>query len=131
MDVFLKASAAVLITVILNLTVSKQSKDMSILIVVAGCCAVLIAALTYLKPIVDFINKLKKLIGFEQELINVILKAVGIGILSEITNLICVDSGNASLGRSLQILATVVIIWISLPIFNQLLDLLEQVLGTI
>lgn len=131
MDVFLKASVAVLVTVILYLTVSKQSKDISVLIAIAGCCAVVLAALTYLKPVIEFINNLKSMIGMENELINVILKAVGIGIIAEITSLICSDSGNSSLGKSLQILASAVILWLSLPIFDKLLELLDQILGAI
>ncbi len=131
MDVFLKTAAATLVTAILYLAVSKQSKDVSALISIAGCCAILLAALTFLRPIIEFINKLKTMIGFEHELINVILKAVGIGMIAEITGLICSDSGNASLGKSLQILASAVILWISLPVFNQLLELLDQVLGAI
>ncbi len=131
MDVFLKAAAAVLVTVILYLTVSKQGKDMSTLIAISGCCAIVLAALTYIRPIVEFISKLKTMIGFENELVNVILKAVGIGMIAEITGLICSDSGNASLGKSLQILASAVILWISLPIFDQLLELLDQILGAI
>jgi len=131
MDVFLKATGAVLITVILYLTVSKQNKDISALIAITGCCAVMLAVLTYLRPVIDFIKKLKSMIGFENELINVLLKAVGIGIIAEITTLICTDSGNASLGKTLQILASAVILCISLPIFDQLLELLEQILGAI
>lgn len=131
MDVFLKAAAVVLVTVILYLTVSKQSKDISMLIAIAGCCAVMLAALTYLRPIIEFVNTLKNMIGIENDLVNVILKAVGIGIIAEITCLICSDSGNASLGKSLQILTSAVILWISLPIFDKLLELLDQILGAI
>lgn len=131
MDVFLKTAAAAMVTVIIYLTVSKQNKDISMLITVAGCCAVMLAAATYLKPVIDFINKLKTLAGTDHELINVIIKAVGIGIIAEITAMICTDSGNASLGKSLQILASAVILWLSLPVFDQLLELLEQILGAI
>ena len=131
MDVFLKATGAVLITVILYLTVSKQNKDISTLIAITGCCAIMLAALTYLSQVIEFIKKLKSMIGFDNELINILLKSVGIGIITEITTLICSDSGNASLGKTLQILASAVILCISLPIFNQLLELLQQILGTI
>ena len=131
MDVFLKATGAVLITVILYLTISKQNKEISSLVAITGCCAVMLAASSYLRPIIEFIKKLKLVIGFDNELINVLLKAVGIGIIAEITTLICTDSGNASLGKTLQILASAVILCISLPIFDQLLELLQQILGAI
>ena len=131
MDIFLKTAAAVLVTVILYLTISKQNKDISMMIAITGCCLVVLAAITYLKPVIEFINRLKSMIGIETELVNLILKAVGIGMIAEITSLICADSGNASLGKSLQILASAVILWISLPIFDQLLELLNHILGAI
>ena len=131
MDVFLKAAGAVLITVILYLTVSKQSKDISALITITGCCLIMLAAVTYLRPVIEFITKLKSIVGFGNELISVLRKAVGIGIIADITTLVCTDSGNASLGKTLQILASAVILCISLPIFDQLLELLQQILGAI
>lgn len=131
MDVFLKTAAAVLVTVVLYLTVSKQGKDISVLITVAGCCFILFAVMSYLKPIVAFIEKLKTIGGLDSDLVHVLLKAVGIGLISEITGLICTDAGNASLGKTLQILSGAVILWISLPIFEQLLELLENILGAI
>ncbi len=131
MDVFLKTAAAVLITAVLYLTVSKQGKDISVLITVAGCCFVLFAAISYLEPIVDFIEKLKTIGGLDDDFVNVLLKAVGIGMIAEITGLICADAGNASLGKTLQILSGAVILWISLPIFEELLELLENILGAL
>ena len=69
--------------------------------------------------------------NLEPELLHSVLKAVGIGLLAELTGQICADSGNASLGKSLQILATAVILWLMLPLFTQLIDLLEEILGAI
>lgn len=131
MDVFLKTSAAVLITVVICLTVAKQGKDFSVLIAISGCCLVILAAATYLKPVISFIDKLQSIGDLDNDLIHVLLKAVGIGMLSEITGMICSDAGNASLGKTLQILAAAVILWLSLPIFTQLLELLENILGAL
>lgn len=131
MDVFLKISGTVLVSVILYLTVSKQNKDISMLITIAGSCMVILAAVSFLKPIIDFTNKVSVTAGLDDTIIRVILKAVGVGIITEITCLVCTDSGNASLGKAVNILASAVIIWMSLPIFDQLLELIDQVLGAI
>lgn len=131
MDIFLKTVAAVLITVVLYLVVSKQGKDICVLITVAGCCLVLFAAISYFRPIIDFLHKLQSVGKLDADLVEVILKAVGIGIISEITGLICADAGNASIGKTLQILAGAVILWISLPIFEQLLELFDRILGAL
>jgi hypothetical protein len=47
---------------------------------------------------------------------------------AEIAELICADSGNQALGKSVQILASFVIIVIAIPLFTALLDLIEEVI---
>ena len=49
----------------------------------------------------------------------------------EITSLICTDAGNAALGKSVQILATCGILWLSIPLFTSLIDLLNKILGEV
>ena len=128
MDTFIKATAGVLIALILCLVLAKQGKDLSILLVLLVSCMVLSAALTYLQPVLDFFNKLTVIGKLNTELIGILLKAVGIGLLSEIASLICADAGNSALGRTLQIMASTVILALSVPIFTQLLELIETLL---
>ncbi len=131
MNDFIKAVAIALIAVVLGLILAKQNKDISVLLTLAVCAVIVIVALEYLHPVIDFFRKLKVLGQLDSELFGVLLKAVGIGLLSEITGLICTDSGNGALGKTLQILSTAVIIWISLPLLNSLLDLVGKILEAV
>jgi len=120
-----------LITVVLCLTLAKQGRDISLLLSVFVCCAVIAVALTYLKPVIDFIRRLQTLGQLDGDMMEILLKAVGIGLLAEITGLMCADAGNASLGKGLQILASCVILWISIPMLESLLELIDNLLGAI
>lgn len=131
MENFLKASAVVLLSVVLGLILAKQNKDISLLLTMAVCCIVAVAALSYLHPVIDFFRKLMQIGQLDSELLTILLKAVGIGLLSEITVLICADSGNAALGKAIQILATAVILWLSLPLLDNLLELIEKILEAV
>ena len=131
MDIFLKASAGTLVAVILVLILSKQGKDMSVLLVIAMCCMVIMAAVSFLRPIKDLIINLQQVNRWETETLTILLKAVGIGLVSEVTCLICADSGNAALGKTLQFMASAVILWLSIPLINELLELLDNILGAI
>ena len=46
-------------------------------------------------------------------------------------SLICSDAGNSALGKTLQILGAVAVLWLSIPLINSLIALLEQILGDI
>ncbi|MBE6917368.1 MAG: hypothetical protein E7470_05670 [Ruminococcaceae bacterium] len=128
---FLQVAAGIFVAVILGIIVSKQSKDISLLLSIGACCMALAVLSWYLDPILDLIARLERIGFMQQEWISVILKAIGIGLLVEIGSLICVDAGNAALGKTLQIIGTVVILWLAVPLMAQLLDLLERVLGEV
>lgn len=128
MVIFIKAVAAVLAALILHLMLSKQSKDFSLLLTLGVCCMIATAALQYFEPVIDFFDNLQTIANLDPDMLRIILRAVGIGLLSEITGTICADSGNAALGKTLQILASSVILWISLPLFNGLFELIEGIL---
>lgn len=131
MDTFMKALAGVLVTLVLYLVLTKQSKDISILLTVMVCCMITAAAVRYLEPVFDFFDKLKILGQLDSDMLGILLKAVGIGLLAEVTGLICADAGNSALGKTLQILASSAILWLSVPLFTSLIELVEEILVSI
>lgn len=131
MDTFLKITAGVLVTVILTITLSKHEKEMTILLVTAVCCMVAATALSYIEPVIDFLQQLCQIGNLNSEMFRTLFKAVGIGLLSEIACTICTDSGNHSLSKVLQILTTSLILCISIPILSELMTLVDEILGAL
>ena len=128
---FWQAIAAVLLTVVVGIALSKQGKDSQLLLTLAVCCMVLGVAMSYLSPVISFIQKLQSIGQLNSELLQILLKSVGIAMVGEIAGLICSDGGNAALGKSIQLLSGAVILWLSLPLLQQLLDLLQDILGEV
>ena len=131
MEIFAKAVSIALITVVLCLFVSKRDKEISTLLSLLTCCMLLIVAVRYMNPILQFIEQLRSMGNMNEELIAILMQAVGIGLLSQIMGSVCTDAGYAAIGRALQLLATVVMMFISLPAFRSLLDLLEGILSAL
>lgn len=131
MSVFLKATAGVLTALILWLSLNKNTKDLSVLLTLAVSAMILTAAFAFLQPVVDFVRKIVSLGDLDDDLLSVILKVVGIGMIGEICTLICKDAGNESMGKALQIMSAIVVLWISVPVFEKLLSLLDKILGTV
>lgn len=129
MEQFLQAAGAVLLAVVLILTLGKQGQDMAALLTIGVCCMVMLVAATYLRPVMEFLEKLEILGNLGPDIVGILFKIVGIGLLSEVASVICSDSGNASLGKVLQILGSAVILWLSIPIYTALFDLIRGVLG--
>lgn len=129
MALFLQGCAAVLLAVILILMLGSHGKEMGNLLSLAVCCMVAVIALRYLRPVIDFVEELETIGQLDGELVQILLKAVGIGILSEIAALVCNDAGNASLGKAVQLLGTAVILWLALPLLTALVELIQKILG--
>lgn len=131
MDIFLKATIGSLVALILYLILGKHGKDISTLLTLAVCCMLGISAMQCFKPVIDFLQQLKQISNLNSDMFQTILRTVGIGLLSEIASLICIDAGNAALGKTLQMLAGAVVLWLSLPILSQFTDLIEEVLKSV
>ena len=131
MDIFLKVTAGVLVVTIVTLTISRYSSDISLLLTMLVCAMVLISAVTLLKPVIEFMRRLVKIGGIENEVFHILLKSAGIGLISQVACTICSDGGNQSLSKALQFLATTVILMLCLPLFERLLQIVETVLGGI
>lgn len=128
MEEFLKAVGVVLITLILSSLLASRDKTFSSILTILVCTTVLIFGLLFLAPVLDFLRWLEELALFQGDMMKILLKVTGISLLSEITALLCTDSGNASLAESLRIFSSILILWISLPIFQALLDLIRGML---
>jgi stage III sporulation protein AD len=125
---FFQIASGVMIAVILGLAVSKQGKDMTLLLSMAVCCMVLVAAAGYLEPVLSFLESLQDLGKLDSGMTGVILKTVGIALVAEIASVICSDAGNAAMGKTVQTLAAAVILWLSLPMMQALVELIQQIL---
>lgn len=128
MDGIIKAASAALITAVLCLVLAKQGKDSAILLTILVCAMILSVAMGYLRTVTDFISTLEALVNLEGDHFRVLLKITGIGLLCETASLICADAGNAALGKALQILGTVLILCLSIPLLQQLLELIRGIL---
>lgn len=126
---FWKACAGVLMAAILVLVLGKQEKDLALLLGMAACAGVLTTAFFFLEPVLEFLRKLETMVGLQSGVLGTLLKITGIGLVSEIASMICQDSGNASLAKGMQLLAGAVMLSLSLPVMDMLLELMQTILG--
>ena len=131
MSGYFQAAAGAMVTVIAVFCLGKEGKHTAMILVLGVCAMILMVMLSYLEPVIAFIHRLCDAGNLDQELISQILKAVGIALIGEIASLICIDSGNASLGKAIHLLSAAVILRISLPLVHKMLYLLEGILGEV
>ena len=131
MNVFWKVAAGILTAVILWLNVNRTNKDMAILMSLSVCAMALTACVAFLEPVITFVRKLQDVGRLDNDLVSIVLKSVGVGIVTEIAVLTCKVAGNESMGKTLQFVSAVAILWMAIPVFEQLLILLDGILGAL
>lgn len=131
MERYYGATALIVLTVVLVLVIRKHSGEIAMLLGLCGCCVVFAVAIGFLTPVVSFVRRLQQLTMLDNEMLQILLKVTGVSFTSEIAATVCADAGNTALAKSLQMLSTVVILYLSLPMLQALLDLVEQILGAL
>lgn len=131
MDLFIKNVAFFLVCAILALYLQNIGKEFSVLLVLGACAIGFVVFGTFLSPIMDFLQRLRSITDLDDTLLQVLLKAMGVCILTEMASTVCNDAGCASLGKVLQILSSAAILWISIPLLDKLLDMILKILGGI
>ena len=131
MDIFIRFVAVTLICLIVYLVLVKQNKDFSLLLTIAASCMILAGCMSYLQSVIGFFARLESIGNLNNDLTGILFQAAGIGILSEICAMVCSDSGNSSLAKVIQLVATAIILYISLPLFNGVLDIIGSLLGEV
>lgn len=131
MTLFFKAAALAMISAILSMVVGKQEKDSGLLISIAACTMITAITITFLEPVFTFIHQLESLGNLKSDMLQVLTRVLGIGIISEVASMICTDAGNATLSKAIQLLGSAVILYLSIPMFTSLIDMIEEILGAI
>ena len=127
----MKAAGAVLITSLAGLALGKDASQFKSLLALGCCALVLLLGTSFLQPVMDFLRELEDLGGMNPELVRILMKVTGICITAQFAGMVCTEAGNGSLAKALEILAAIVILWLSIPVFRGLLSLIQGILGGI
>lgn len=128
MELFWKTSAGTLIALVLILSVGRQEKDIALVLAMTASAMAAVVAFSFLEPVLAFLFRLEQTGIHPPGILKTLLKTAGIGILTETVGMICQDSGQSSLARGMQLLGTAAILYLSLPVFEYFLELMESVL---
>jgi stage III sporulation protein AD len=123
-----KAAGMVVITVILSATIGKKEKDLAVALTVTVCCAVAYLAIETLSDVITFLWEISSIFDYQRPFLQIMLKIVGVAVITEITTLISADAGCSSLEKAMQLLGNATILSLSLPLFDCFVDIVQEIL---
>lgn len=129
MTEYLRWTAVTLIGLILALVLGKQSKELGLLLTLGVCTLVSIGALAFLEPVTELLRELREMGELDGQALTILIKCAGIAMLSELACILCTDAGEGAMGKTLSLLSSGAMLWLSLPLLRQLLELIGEVLA--
>ena len=95
--------------------------------IIAGVLILTLASGT-LSGIIDMINSISSKTNTNSEFLVILIKITGIAILTEFAVSICKDSGESAIASKVDIGGKIIIISMSIPIINALIDTVVKIL---
>lgn len=129
MEIFWKAAAVMILTVILSAALGKMEKNFSAVLTVLACCVIMTTAVHYLRSVLDFLWQLERLSEYQNSFPGTLLQLSAVSLMTEITSMIGADTGNQTLGKAMQILGNAVILCLSLPLLESFLSIVQEIMG--
>ena len=131
MEYYLQAVAMILITALFGILLDGEGRRFVPIVSLAACCMIFWGMVRYLEPMLDLLKRIQELADISAQMLSVLVKAVGISMIARLAQTICKDAGQNALAGAVGILSDGVLLWISIPLVEELLELMQEVLGRV
>ena len=123
---FIKICLMVLFVVIFVNSLPTFSREISILVTISCCIVVLLYILNKAVPALEYIKNIAEITGLED--IKIIIKAVGIGFLTQFVSDMALDCNNKLLSNQIIFAGRIAVIILSLPVYLKIFEIIERII---
>lgn len=118
-----------IVAAVLALTLKQYKPEFSVLITIIAVIVIFAAILDKIIPAVDMLNSLFSKVNISSDFAGVILKSIGVCLIVQIAADTCRDAGESSLASKIEIAGRFTILFLSLPLLTQVLDLSVELIN--
>lgn len=127
MDI-IKIIGIAFIAVIIIVILKQYRPEFAIYASIIAGVLILTLAFGTLSGIIDMINSISSKTNINSDFLVILIKITGIAILTEFAVSICKDSGESAIASKVDIGGKIIIISMSIPIINALMDTVVKIL---
>ena len=106
----------------------KMGDEYRVCVSVFCVCALLIAIFPYFSELLAQILSFSKLSGTDIENFTFLLKAVGIGYISQFSSDICADAGENAIASKIELAGRICILSMTVPVVSSLVEMIGKML---
>jgi len=119
----IKIAVLILAAVIISNAIPTLSKEISVMIAFGCCTVVLLYIIDAVAPAVEYVKSIAKNIEFEGA--DIVLKAVGVGFITQFVSDTALDCNNKALANQMVFAGRVCILVIAVPVFMEIFKIIE------
>lgn len=116
---------------ILTVIIKQYKPEYAIFISIITVAIIMSNVISIALPIISDIKSLLNKTSISFEHLSILLKAVGICYLTQFVCDICKESGQTAIANKIEIAGRVAICFISLPLFHDLISIVETIIGKV
>ncbi len=129
MDDMIKIVGAAFLTAITSTILKSTKPELSFAVTITGIIIILLFILDMVRGSMSVLSEIVALTGMKNGVVQILLKIVGIGYLTEFSVGVLQDFNAATLADKVSLAGKITVILMSLPIINGLLTLFKQFLS--
>ncbi|HIZ16572.1 MAG TPA: stage III sporulation protein AD [Firmicutes bacterium] len=122
-------AAFAVIAAVLAVMLRQYKPEYSIILSVAAGVLLLMFVVSAAAPIVDKINEIMDKSAAVSQYGGVLIKALGICLISQMACDACTDAGEVSLASKAELAGKIAMVLVALPLFDDILDVVIKLLG--
>lgn len=124
MNIFSIIIISVIVSV-LAILIKQNNPTYSVLLIIIFAVIITTVAINYLFGLTENIMDSLGTIDYAPEFVKILLKAIVICVLSDLTSNICKDSGNGSIAVCIDVVTKVILLSLTLPIVEKLVEIIQ------
>ncbi|MDR3277865.1 MAG: stage III sporulation AC/AD family protein [Oscillospiraceae bacterium] len=125
MAALIKVLAAAVAGSAIGLVIKKNSPEFSLLLAIAISMLAVYISADIILEILDFLKETAAAANVPNAALGVILKTVGVSIVTRLAADVCRDAGQASVSSGVEFMGAVTAVYIALPLFRTVLDMIS------
>ena len=116
-----------LISAVLFVVIKKYSPEYMIFAEIGSVLLVFLLLYPYIKDIIDFYYEYSDYGGIDDRYLKIVLKSIGIALLTQFTSDICKDSGQSALAGKIEFAGKLFIAVLAMPLAKTLIEIALKV----
>lgn len=124
----IKISGIVIIALLLSVLLRNYRSEFSLLVVICASIIIFIMISEDLNTIVVRFSEITEGVTGTKQYINLMLKVLGISLIAQLLSDMCRDSGESALATQTETAAKVIILIISFPLFESVIEIVTGLL---